>query len=121
LAWVWCLARALPFFGPMETSTLTHSATRHPHRTRRSNTRANVSWTVWARVRGQRVRFHTVDVSARGAKLRPRNDLQAGTPLTLQFVKPNGRPIRVSAMIWRVDADGLGVLFLGTTPEGLMH
>ena len=89
-------------------------------RTRRSTRRAYVSWTVHARVRGQRLRFHTVDVSARGAKLRPRGDLQTGTSLTLQFVKPNGRPVRVEAMVWRVDADGLGVFFLGTAPDGLM-
>ena len=38
-------------------------------RTRRNNRRANVTWTVFARFRGQRLRFHTVDVSARGAKL----------------------------------------------------
>jgi len=105
---------------PMETTTATAASTRHHQRTRRTHTRANVSWTVWARVRGERVRFHTVDVSARGAKLRPKADLQAGTPLTLQFVKPNDRPVRVAAMIWRVDADGLGVFFLGTTPQGLM-
>jgi hypothetical protein len=92
----------------------------HHQRTRRINRRANVSWTVFARVRGQRCRFHTVDVSTRGAKLRPRADLLPGTPLTLQFVKPNGRPVRVAAMVWRVDADGLGVLFLGSAPEGLM-
>jgi hypothetical protein len=49
-----------------------------------------------------------------------RGDLQAGTSLTLQFVKPNGRPVRVEAMVWRVDADGLGVFFLGTAPDGLM-
>jgi hypothetical protein len=79
-----------------------------------------VSWTVFARVRGQRLRFHTVDVSARGAKLRPRGDLQPGQTLTLQFVKPTGRPVRVSAMVWRVDPDGLGVFFLGSAPEGLM-
>ena len=103
----------------METMTATSTVTGH-QRTRRINRRANVSWTVFARVRGQRFRFHTVDVSARGAKLRPKGDLQAGTPLTLQFVKPNGRPVRVAAMVWRVDVDGLGVLFLGSAPEGLM-
>ncbi len=104
----------------METMIETSTATSQHQRTRRTNRRANVSWTVFARVRGQRFRFHTVDVSARGAKLRPKGDLQAGTPLTLQFVKPNGRPVRVAAMVWRVDADGLGVLFLNTAPEGLM-
>jgi hypothetical protein len=61
-----------------------------------------------------------VDVSARGAKLRPKGDLQAGTSLTLQFVKPNGRPVRMAAMVWRVDADGLGVFFLGSDSEGLL-
>ena len=89
-------------------------------RTRRNTRRANVSWTVHARIRGQRLRFHTVDVSARGAKLRPKGELQAGQSLTLQFVKPNGRPVRVEAMVWRVDADGLGVFFLGTAADGLM-
>ncbi|MEX2221008.1 MAG: PilZ domain-containing protein [Candidatus Rokuibacteriota bacterium] len=100
--------------------TRTSTVTRHPQHTRRANTRANASLTVWARVRGQRHRFHTVDVSARGAKLRPKGNLQAGVPLTLQFVKPNGRPVRVSAMVWRVDADGLGVLFLGSADQDLM-
>jgi PilZ domain len=104
----------------METMTATPAVTGLHQRTRRTNRRANVSWTVFARVRGQRFRFHTVDVSARGAKLRPKGNLQAGTPLILQFVKPNGRPVRVAAMVWRVDADGLGVLFLGSAPEGLM-
>jgi hypothetical protein len=89
-------------------------------RTRRISRRAKVSWTVFARVQGQRLRFHTVDVSARGAKLRPRGDLQTGQSLTLQFVKPNGKPVRVAAMVWRVDADGVGVFFLGSESEGLM-
>ena len=107
--------------------TLTTPSTRtpaappsHHQRTRRITRRANVSWTVFARVRGERLRFHTVDVSARGAKLRPRGDLQPGQTLTLQFVKPNGRPVRVTAIVWRVDPDGLGVFFLGSAPEGLM-
>jgi hypothetical protein len=104
----------------METMTATAIPIPAHQRSRRTNRRANVSWTVWARVRGQRVRFHTVDISPRGAKLRPKNDLQAGMPLTLQFVKPNGRPVRVSAMVWRVDADGIGVFFLGSAADGLM-
>jgi PilZ domain-containing protein len=104
----------------METMTAASTVSSQHQRTRRTHRRANVSWTVFARVRGQRLRFHTVDVSARGAKFRPKGDLQAGTSLTLQFVKPNGRPVRVAAMVWRVDADGLGVFFLGSTADGLM-
>jgi len=106
----------------METMTATTpivSRYRYQPRSRRVIPRANVSWTVWARVRGQRFRFHTVDLSARGAKLRPTGNLQPGASLILHFVKPNGRRVRVSAMVWRVDPDGLGVFFLGTVPEGL--
>jgi hypothetical protein len=100
--------------------TITGTSTRQHHRTRRTNTRANVSWTVWARVRGERMRFHTVDVSTRGAKLRPRGNLPAGTALTLHFMRPTGR-VRVSAMVWRVDPDGLGVFFLGAPPADLFR
>ena len=119
------LARALPLSGDMELMTpppmkVPPAPIGQHQRTRRTTRRANVSWTVFARVRGQRLRFHTVDVSARGAKLRPRGDLQAGQSLTLQFVKPNGQPVSVEAMVWRVDADGFGVFFLGTAPDGLM-
>ena len=103
----------------METSIAISTPTR-PHRTRRINTRAQVSWTVWARVRGERMRFHTVDVSTRGAKLRPRGNLPTGTALTLHFMKPSGR-VRVAAMVWRVDADGVGVFFLGPPPADLFR
>jgi hypothetical protein len=39
-----------------------------PPRTRRASPRAHVSWTAWVRVGQERKRFHTVDVSPRGAK-----------------------------------------------------
>jgi hypothetical protein len=104
----------------MDTMPATSTPTRHHQRTRRINSRANVSWTVWARIRGERVRFHTVDVSTRGAKLRAKGNLQPGAALTLHFMKPTGR-VRVSAMVWRVDADGLGVLFLGAPPADLFR
>ncbi len=32
---------------------------------------------------------------------------------------PDARPVRVSRVIWRVDSDGLAVLFLGGIPAGL--
>lgn len=91
-----------------------------PHRrARRVSPRTSVCWTVWTRVRGRSLCFRTVDVSARGAKLRPKCDLPVGTPLTLRFVNPSGAPIRVEAMVWREDRDGLGVMFLGSAPPGL--
>ena len=58
-------------------------------RTRRFTARERVAWTVWARQGQHRVRFHTVDVSARGAKLRPRGVFPVGSPLQLEFIKPD--------------------------------
>jgi hypothetical protein len=86
--------------------------------TRRSNPRAHVSWTAWMRAGEQRVRFHAVDVSPRGAKLRPRGSVPVGAAIELEFIKPDGRRLRVSGVVWRADSDGLAVLFLGAVPTG---
>jgi hypothetical protein len=32
---------------------------------------------------------------------------------------PDARPVRVSGVVWRVDSDGMAVLFLGGIPAGL--
>jgi hypothetical protein len=87
-------------------------------RTRRASPRARVSWTVWARVGQERMRFHAVDVSPRGAKLRPRGGFPVGAAIELEFIKPAGRRLHVSAVVWRADSDGLAVLFLGSVPTG---
>jgi hypothetical protein len=87
-------------------------------RTRRSSPRVRVSWTVWVQIGGRRLRCHTVDVSARGAKIRPRGLFQVGTALELEFIKPDGRRLHVSGVAWRAEADALVVLFLGTIPQG---
>lgn len=88
-------------------------------RTRRTSSRVGVTWTVWVRDGHHRLRCHTVDVSARGAKLRPKGHFQSGTPVQLQFVKPDGRRLHVSGVVWRVDADGMAILFLGSVPRAL--
>jgi len=85
---------------------------------RRLGERATVSWTVWVQAGQQRMRCHTVDVSPRGAKLRPRGLFPVGTPLQMEFIKPDGRRLRVSGVAWRVEADALAVMFLGTIPQG---
>jgi PilZ domain len=99
----------MPYGDPTDTT----------QRTRRFSPRARVSWTVWARHGQQRMRFHTVDVSSRGAKLRPRGAFQTGAPLHLEFIRPDGRRIHVSGVVWRVDVDGIAVMFLGTIPQAL--
>jgi hypothetical protein len=87
-------------------------------RTRRFTQRTRVSWTVWARTGQQRLRFHTVDVSSRGAKLRPRGPFQIGAALELEFITPDGRRLTVSGVVWRADSDGIAVVFLGSVPQG---
>lgn len=89
-----------------------------PSRTRRFDPRAPVSWTVWGRSGQQRMRFHTIDVSPHGAKLRPRGVFPVGAAIELEFIRPDGRRLPVSAVVWRVDSDGLAVLFLGSVPAG---
>ena len=66
------------------------------HRSRRRQARAGVSWTVWIKAGPHRVRHHTVDISAHGAKLRPRTQLQPGTPVQLHMVPPEGRALQIS-------------------------
>ncbi len=88
-------------------------------RTRRFTERSRVQWTVWARLGQQRMRFHTVDVSSRGAKLRPRGGFAVGSAVQLEFITSDGRRLPVSAVVWRADADGIAVMFLGTVPQGL--
>ena len=87
-------------------------------RTRRASERVRVSWTVWVRASRQRTRFHAVDVSPRGAKLSPRGDLAVGAAVHLEFIKPDGRRLPVSGVVWREDSDGIAVRFLGTVPAG---
>jgi hypothetical protein len=66
----------------------------------------------------QRMRFHTVDVSPRGAKLRPRGVFPIGAAIELEFIKPDGRRVHASALVWRADSDGFAVLFVGAVPTG---
>ncbi len=90
-----------------------------PQRSRRHHPRTGVSWTVWIRTGERRVRHHTVDISTHGAKLRPRGPFRPGTPVQLQIHPHEGRPMRVSGVVWRVDTDGFVVLFLGGLPQHL--
>ena len=58
-----------------------------------------------------------VDISAHGAKVRTKVRLKTGTAVRLEFVPPEGPPLRVGALVWRVDADGLAFLFA----RGIQH
>jgi hypothetical protein len=59
----------------------------------------------------------SVDISPFGAKVRTKARLKTGTSVRLEVVPPEGPPLRVGAMVWRVDPDGLAFLF----SSGIQH
>jgi PilZ domain-containing protein len=59
----------------------------------------------------------SVDISPFGAKVRTKARLKTGTSVRLEVVPPEGPPLRVAAMVWRVDPDGLAFLF----SSGIQH
>ena len=58
-----------------------------------------------------------MDISTHGAKVRTKARLKTGTTVQLELVPPEGPPLRVGALVWRVDADGLVFLF----SRGVQH
>jgi hypothetical protein len=90
--------------------------TQQQQRSRRVHSRAGVSWTAWVTSGSRRVRCHTVDLSANGAKLKPRGEMQPGMSVDVQIHPPEGNPVHVSAVVWRVDADSMALLFLKSLP-----
>jgi hypothetical protein len=84
-----------------------------PRITRRLHVRRHVSWTAWVTAgKSRRIRCHTVDLSANGARLKPRAEIQPGTPVEVQFQPPDGPLLEVAAVVWRVDGDSMAVMFL---------
>jgi hypothetical protein len=81
-------------------------------RSRRFHSRRPVSWTAWVRDGKQRLRCHTVDVSTNGARLKPRAEILPGTAVQVLLQPPDAPPLSVSAVVWRVDADSMAVMFL---------
>ncbi|HEX9479736.1 MAG TPA: PilZ domain-containing protein [Methylomirabilota bacterium] len=90
--------------------------TQQQQRSRRVHSRAGVSWTAWVTSGSRRVRCHTVDLSVNGAKLRPRGEMQPGMPVNVQLYPPEGKPVHVAAVVWRVDSDAMALLFLKSIP-----
>jgi hypothetical protein len=81
-------------------------------RSRRFHSRRSVSWTAWVKTGTRRLRCHTIDLSANGARLRPRGEMPPGTPIEVQLQPPDGPALDVAAVVWRVDADSMAVMFL---------
>ena len=82
----------------------------------RRHPRMNVSWPVLVRTNEHVFHVETVNVSARGAKVRLKEVLEVGTLAQLHFQPPDGRPRNLSAIVWRVDPDGLVFFFIDEMP-----
>ena len=106
-------ARVLPrrAAGPPLAPLLTVMVT-SPRITRRLHVRKHVSWTAWIKVGKTRIRCHTVDLSANGARLKPRGEFRPGTPVEVQLQPPDGPLMDVAGVVWRVDGDSMAVMFL---------
>ena len=79
----------------------------------RRHPRANVRWPVVVEAGGRIFQLETVNISSRGAKVRPKEELGEGSLAELHFHPPGDRVFDVSAIVWRVDLDGLAFFFFG--------
>jgi hypothetical protein len=58
-----------------------------------------------------------MDISNHGAKVMTNARLQTGSVVRLQIIPPDGTPLRVGALVWRLDADGVAFFFA----QGIHH
>src|SRR5712664_4039499 len=84
----------------------------HPNETKisprlRRHPRASVSWPVVVEAGRRIFLLQAVNVSGRGAKVRPTERLGEGSVARLHFHPPDGSSLDVEAIVWRVDLDGL--------------
>ena len=82
-----------------------------PQQDRRQHPRTRVAWPVVVKVGTSRYLSSSVDLSTHGAKVRTKAQLKTGTTVQLELVPPEGPPLRVGALVWRIDTDGLALLF----------
>ncbi len=70
-------------------------------------------WPVVVEASGRIFQLETVNISSRGAKVRPKEELEEGSLAELHFHPPGDGVFDVSAIVWRVDLDGLAFFFFG--------
>ena len=84
---------------------------RRPQQDRRQHPRIRAAWPVIVKAGTSRYLARSVDISTHGAKVRTNARFKTGATVQLELVPPYGSPLRVEALVWRVDADGLALLF----------
>jgi len=82
-----------------------------PRVDKRQHPRTRVAWPVVIEVGTTRYLSMSLDVSTHGTKVRTNAKLKTGTSVQLEVVPPEGPPIRVGALVWRMDSEGLALVF----------
>ena len=76
--------------------------------------RQRVSWLVTVAAGTKTLQGLTRDVSASGAKILVKERPALGAEINLSFRPPGRRAVTTRALVWRVDADGVACMFVGT-------
>lgn len=80
----------------------------------RRSPRQRVSWLVTVAAGPRLFQGRTRDVSASGAKILLKERPPLGAEVALSFRPPGRRPVETRALVWRLDAEGLACMFVGT-------
>ena len=70
-----------------------------------------MAWPVLVQVGTNRYLGVSLDISTHGARVRTKARLKTGTIIQLELVPPEGPPLRVGALVWRIDGNGLAFIF----------
>jgi hypothetical protein len=89
----------------------------HQSRNRRQHPRTRVARPVVIETRTQRNPCQDMDISNHGAKVMTNAPLRTGSVVRLQIIPPDGTPLRVGALVWRLDTDGVAFFFA----QGIHH
>ena len=79
---------------------------------RRRHPRTQVSWPVFVEASSGVLHLETVNLGPHGAKVKATDWLPEGTTVMLHLHPPDEPPIDISAVVWRVDPDGLVFFFV---------
>jgi hypothetical protein len=80
-------------------------------RNRRRHPRTRVTWPVVIETKTRSYPCQVVDISNHGAKVMTSARLRTGSVVRLQIIPPDGTPLRVGALVWRLDTDGVAFFF----------
>jgi hypothetical protein len=80
---------------------------------RRRHPRSAVCWPAVVEANGEALRLETINLSRLGAKVSATDRLSEGVSVVLHLQSPAAPRVDVSALVWRIDPDGLVLFFVG--------